>query len=31
MILGRALDSKEFGKRPLSKMRYGILKEIGEY
>jgi len=31
MIFGKALDSKEFGKRPLSKMRYDILKEIGVY
>ena len=31
MIFGKVLDSKEFGKRPLSKMRYDVLKEIGVY
>lgn len=31
MIFGKPLGSKEFGKRPLSKMRYDVLKEIGVF
>lgn len=31
LVFGKRVDSKEFGKRPLSKLRHNILKELGVY